>query len=82
MLIASTQYQPPPSTNPSNRESAHITAAKRWSPVLCAFTGARVTEMAQLRREDVRQEDGRWVLRVTPDVGSVKAGGYPTRVIL
>jgi integrase len=35
-------------------ESAWITAAKRWVPLLCAFTGARVTEMAQLRKEDMR----------------------------
>lgn len=76
VLKASTTYQPKQTDNPANRESAHITAAKRWLPVLCAFTGARVTEMAQLRKEDVRQEGDRWVIRVTPDAGSVKAGGY------
>jgi integrase len=30
--------------------------AKRWVPWLCAFTGARVGELAQLRREDLRRE--------------------------
>ncbi|TBN37469.1 integrase [Paracoccus subflavus] len=76
VLKASTNYQPKQTDNPANRESAHITAAKRWLPILCAFTGARVAEMAQLRKEDLRQEGNRWVIRVTPDAGSVKAGGY------
>ncbi|WP_134682020.1 site-specific integrase [Paracoccus ravus] len=76
VLVASLQYRPAKSANPSNRESAHISAAKQWLPLLCAFTGARVTEMAQLRTEDIREEQCRWVLRVSPDAGSVKAGGY------
>ncbi len=76
ILIASRDYQPKAPSNPSNRESAHITAAKRWIPLLCAFTGARVTEMTQLRKEDVRQEGGRWIIRITPDAGSVKSGEY------
>ncbi|TGN68265.1 integrase [Paracoccus liaowanqingii] len=76
VLKASTSYQPKLTDNPANRESAHITAAKRWLPILCAFTGARVAEMAQLRKEDVRQEGDHWVVRINPDAGSVKAGGY------
>lgn len=76
LLKASIGYQPTLSANPSNRESAHLTAAKRWIPLLCAFTGARVTEIAQLRKEDVRQEGKRWVIRITPDAGSVKTGEY------
>jgi integrase len=75
-LKASIGYQPASSTNPANRESTHITAAKRWIPLLCAFTGARVTEIAQLRKEDVRQEAERWIIRITPDAGSVKTGAY------
>jgi integrase len=47
--------------------------ARRWLPWLCAYSGARVTEMAQLRRRDVLQSpDGIWHLVVTPDAGSVK----------
>lgn len=76
ILIASRNYEPAWAPNPSNRESAHITAAKRWVPLLCAFTGARVTEVTQLRKEDVRQEDGRWIVRLTPGAGSVKSGHY------
>lgn len=47
-------------------------AAKRWVPWLCAYTGARVGEMAQLRKQDLRQEDGRWVVTITPEAGTVK----------
>lgn len=47
--------------------------AKRWVPWLCAYTGARVGEMAQLRKHDFRQEsDGAWVVRITPEAGTVK----------
>lgn len=76
VLRASISHKPLETSNPSNRESAHITAAKRWVPLLCAFTGARVTEITQLRKEDVREEGGRWILRITPDAGSVKTGQY------
>ena len=31
-------------------------AAKRWVPWLCAYTGARVGEMVQLRKQDLRRE--------------------------
>lgn len=76
ILKASLNYKPTETSNPSNRESAHITAAKRWVPLLCAFTGARVTELTQLRRQDVREENGRWIVRITPDGGSVKSAEY------
>jgi len=56
----------------SSREDPKTTAAKRWVPWLCAYTGARVGEMAQLRRQDVRQEGEWWVVRITPDAGTVK----------
>ena len=46
--------------------------ARRWLPWLCAYSGARVGELAQLRKEDVRQEDDVWMLRVTPEAGAVK----------
>ncbi|MCX5580795.1 tyrosine-type recombinase/integrase [Kaistia terrae] len=47
-------------------------AAKRWVPWLCAYTGGRVGELAQLRKQDIRQEAGRWILHITPDAGTVK----------
>lgn len=47
--------------------------ARRWIPWLCAYTGARVNEMSQLRAEDVTQIDGTWAIRITPEAGTVKA---------
>jgi integrase len=41
-------------------------AARRWIPWLCCYTGARVGEIAQLRREDLHQEQGVWLLWITP----------------
>lgn len=76
ILKHSIGYQPTKATNPSNRESEHITRAKRWVPLLCAFTGARVSEITQLRKEDIRNEDGRWILRITHEAGSIKSGDY------
>jgi hypothetical protein len=48
-------------------ERAETAAAKRWVPWLCAYTGARVGEVAQLRKQDVRHEGGHWVARITPE---------------
>ncbi|HEY1453095.1 MAG TPA: hypothetical protein VGF57_06500, partial [Roseiarcus sp.] len=40
-------------------------AAKRWVPWLCAYTGARVGEMVQLRKQDVTRNGEHWAIRVT-----------------
>lgn len=53
------------------REAPKLAAAKRWVPWLCAFTGARVGEMIQIRKEDVRREGKLWMLHVTPEAGPV-----------
>ncbi|MAS14456.1 MAG: integrase [Nitratireductor sp.] len=47
-------------------------AARRWVPWLCAYLGARVGEVSQLRAQDIRQEDGIWLVWITPDAGSTK----------
>lgn len=52
--------------------SAPSARARRWLPWLCAYSGVRVGELAQLRTEDVQLVDGVWTLRVTPEAGSVK----------
>ncbi|MBZ9705695.1 site-specific integrase [Mesorhizobium sp. ESP7-2] len=44
----------------------------RWVPWLCAYTGARVGEIVQLRKEDVRQEGKHWIITITPEAGTVK----------
>jgi len=53
-------------------ERPTMAAAKRWVPWLCAYTGGRVGELAQLRKQDIRQEAGRWIIHITPDAGTVK----------
>ncbi|OWU84660.1 integrase [Oceanicola sp. 22II-s10i] len=76
VIAASRAYQPHRDEKGRVREKPGMTAAKRWAPIICAFTGARITEITQLRKEDVREVDGRWVIRITPEAGSVKAGGF------
>ncbi|MGV6804085.1 MAG: DUF6538 domain-containing protein [Ruegeria sp.] len=76
VLKASRTYTPNEDERGYVREKSHLVAAKRWAPIICAFTGARVSEITQLRKEDVRKIDGQWVIRITPDAGSVKTGGY------
>jgi len=53
-------------------ETPRTSAAKRWVPWLCAFTGARVGELAQLRKQDVTRQGDHWVIRITPEAGTVK----------
>jgi integrase len=57
---------------PAGRENAKTAGAKRWLPWLCAYTGARIGEVAQLRREDVYREADHWVVKITPEAGPVK----------
>jgi integrase len=45
---------------------------RRWVPWLCAYSGARLSEICQLRAEDVQQVEGYWCLRITAEAGSVK----------
>lgn len=56
-----------------DREDRKTTAAKRWVPWLLAYSGARVAEMVQLRKQDVRKDDEHgWIIRLTPEAGSIK----------
>lgn len=43
-----------------------------WVPLLCAYTGARVSEISQLRREDVVQVKDVWCIKLVPEAGSLK----------
>lgn len=76
ILAASRTYEPHADENGYVREKPNLVAAKRWVPLICALTGARVTEITQLRKEDIREVDGHWIARITPDAGAVKAGGF------
>lgn len=54
------------------REKPKLAAAKRWVFWLCAYTGARLGEVVQLRKQDVWQEGRWWFIRITPEAGTVK----------
>jgi integrase len=45
---------------------------RRWVPWLCAYTGARASEICQLRAEDVVQIDGLWCIKIDPEAGPLK----------
>ncbi|WP_169746365.1 hypothetical protein [Sphingomonas changbaiensis] len=56
--------------------SSQRALAIRWVPWICAYTGARVNEVTQLRADDIYQEEGVWVIRITPEAGSTKNHRY------
>ncbi len=76
ILGAALAYQRAERKNARTTESVFTAAAKRWVPWLCAFTGARIAEMTQLRKVDIRLDDPMPFIRITPDAGSVKTGQY------
>ncbi|MFA8385364.1 MAG: DUF6538 domain-containing protein [Pelagibaca sp.] len=76
VLKASRAYEPHADANGYVRETPQLVATKRWVPIICAFTGARVAEITQLRGEDIRQKGADWIIRISPDAGTVKSGGY------
>jgi integrase len=76
VLGATRTYRPKTSPTGKTLEAPKTTAAKIWVPWLCAFSGARVAEIAQLRRKDFREEDGAHIIRITPDAGGTKTSGW------
>jgi hypothetical protein len=65
---------------PDDHDNPTQACGRRWIPWLVAYSGARVGEIAQLRRQDVWQEAGAWVMRITPGAGTVKTGNHePSR---
>jgi len=51
-----------------------FSAACRWVPWLCAYTGARIGEMTQVRGADIIKQDGIDALRLVPDSASTNSG--------
>lgn len=45
---------------------------RRWVPWLCAYSGARPGEIRQLRGIDVEDRKGLFVMKLTPDAGTIK----------
>ena len=56
----------------SDRLSPEHALARRWVPWLCAYTGARVGEITQLRAKDIVRTGDFWCIHITPEAGSVK----------
>jgi integrase len=56
--------------------------ASYWLPLLGLYTGARVEELGQLAPEDVYQEEGHWVIRITDEGAAqgVKTGSSRRRI--
>lgn len=46
--------------------------ARRWAPWICAYTGARIVEITQMRACDIRLDEGVWVFHITPEAGPIK----------
>ncbi|MXP15693.1 tyrosine-type recombinase/integrase [Altererythrobacter confluentis] len=57
---------------PTSNEKEDLRNAKRWCPWIMAYSGARVNEITQLRKQDIFEQDGVWVMRITPEAGTVK----------
>lgn len=47
-------------------------AHKRWVPWVCAYTGARIAEICQLRSEDIKQISDIWCIAFAAEAGSLK----------
>jgi integrase len=47
--------------------STEMSAARRWVPWICAYTGARVNEITQLKPKDFLTEKGISVIRIVAD---------------
>ncbi|MEY9459777.1 integrase [Bradyrhizobium ottawaense] len=63
ILKASLEYEKP--TTPTER-------TRRWVPWLCAYSGARPGEITQLRGSDIEDRNGLFVMKLTPDAGTMK----------
>lgn len=61
-----------------SRATLHNRLACRWVPWICAYTGARAGEIAQLRKEDFSVADEIPQILITPEAGTVKAGKFRT----
>lgn len=65
ILNASLGFEKP--TTPTER-------ARRWVPWLCAYSGARPGEITQLRGIDVEDRNDLYVMKLTPEAGTIKTG--------
>jgi integrase len=52
--------------------TSELDPVRRWIPLLCAYSGARIAEVCQLRGEDIFQQGGIWCLKFDPGAGALK----------
>jgi integrase len=45
---------------------------RRWIPLICCYTGARLNEICQLRKQDVEQFGNIWALHFRAEAGPIK----------
>lgn len=57
---------------PDDTDNPTLGYAKRWVAWIAAYTGARVSEITQLRGQDVRREGETWVIDFNPEAGGIK----------
>lgn len=55
---------------------------KRWVPLVCAYSGARLSEVCQLRVQDISEVDGIPVMHFDAEAGSLKNIGSERTVPL
>jgi integrase len=53
--------------SPDYQRGEHSKSWRYWIPLIALYTGARQTEIAQLRVRDVVQEDGTWIFVIADD---------------
>ncbi|MET4324439.1 integrase [Bradyrhizobium sp. i1.15.2] len=58
------------------KEDARTAAAKKWGPLIACYTGCRIAEALQLRKEDIREESNHRAFDFNPAAGSIKSGSY------
>ncbi|MFK4561880.1 integrase [Bradyrhizobium ottawaense] len=58
------------------KEDARTAAAKKWGPLIACYTGCRIVEALQLRKEDIREDSNHRVFDFNPAAGSIKSGLY------
>jgi integrase len=67
LIILKATLEPAP-----EKMSQEMSRARRWIPWLCAYSGARIGEIAQLRKQDIQQHGEIWLMWITPEAGSTK----------
>lgn len=76
ILAIANRAMMPPADGSKDPRTPHLKKVGRWVPWVLCYTGARVAEITQLRKEDVQELDGIPFIRITPEAGSVKTGQY------